>query len=404
MRYLFERFLHAAYIAIARIAAKLLPDRIPVTFAGSDAVAELCASIGHQGVRRALVVSDAGLVEIGIVGRITEELTEAGVEWTVYSEVEPDPTFPQVETGLQVYEAEGCDAVVGVGGGSSMDAAKMIAALATNGGPLSKLEGKLRVRKAPAPLFAVPTTAGTGSEVTVAAVVSDAETHEKKFFLDPKLLPDMAALDPGLTTGLPAPITAATGMDALTHAVESFVSRASTKQTKDYAKMAVRLIFENLPKAFADGSDLAARQGMLLASYYAGLAFTRSSLGNVHAIAHNLGAAYGTPHGLANATALPHVLDFSKDDAQEQLARLAEVIGLSGDSDVEKAQQFIDAVRDLMATLEIPYELEALQNEDITSIARRARAEAFLDYPVPRFMSQSECEGLLQQMCPSRAA
>jgi alcohol dehydrogenase class IV len=398
MTYLFERLAQAVFVTIGRVVARLLPDRTPVTFVGADAVGELCESIGHRGVRKALLVSDTGLVELGIVERITDQLTAAGVDWSVYAGVEPDPTFDQVEAGFDQFRAERCDAVVAVGGGSPMDASKVIAALATNDRTLSELEGKFRVRRAPAPLFAIPTTAGTGSEVTVAAVVSDPETHAKKFFLDPKLLPDMAALDPTLMVGLPPFMTAATGMDALTHAVEAFVSKASTRQTDAYARTAVRLVFQHLPTAYADGRDLEARKGMTLASYYAGLAFTRTSVGYVHAIAHNLGAAYGTPHGLANAIALPLVLDFSKEAARDQLARLAELLGLEGRSDAEKAQRFIDAVRELMATLELPYELEALRQEDIASIAERARAEAFLDYPVPRFMSQDQCEDVLRRM------
>ena len=399
-----KRGSHAAFVVIGKGVAKMLPDRIPVTFVGSDAVAELCESIGHRGLRKALVVTDAGLVEIGLVDRVTEALAAAGVEWSVYAEVEPDPTFAQVEGGFDRYEADGCDAVVAFGGGSPMDAGKMIAAMATNGRPLGKLEGKFKLKQPPAPLFAIPTTAGTGSEVTVAAVVSDPDTHEKKFFLDPKLLPEMAALDPSLMTGLPGPMTAATGMDALTHAVESFISKASTTQTEGYAEIAVRLIFEHLPTAYADGGNVAARKGMALASYYAGLAFTRTSVGYVHAISHNLGAAYGTPHGLANAIGLPLVLDYSKDEARPQLARLAEFIGHDAGSDTQKAQAFIDAVRELMGTIGIPERLDALQEEDIPSIAERACAEAYLDYPVPRYMDQHECEALLRQMVVTEPA
>ena len=393
-----KRSSHAAFVMIGKGVAKMLPDRIPVTFVGSDAVTELCESIGHRGLRKALVVTDAGLVAIGLVDRVTDALEAAGVAWSVWPEVEPDPTFAQVEGGLDRYEADGCDAVVAFGGGSPMDAGKMIAAMATNGRPLGKLEGKFKVKQPPAPLFAVPTTAGTGSEVTVAAVVSDSETHEKKFFLDPKLLPEMAALDPSLMTGLPGAMTSATGMDALTHAVESFISKTSTRQTEGYAEIAVRLIFQHLPIAYADGGNLAARKGMALASYYAGLAFTRTSVGYVHAIAHNLGASYGTPHGLANAIALPLVLDYSKDEARPQLARLAEIIGHDAGSDTQKAQAFIDAVRDLMGTIGIPEQLDALREEDIPSVAERACAEAYLEYPVPRYMDQEQCEAVLRRM------
>jgi alcohol dehydrogenase class IV len=391
-----RRALHALVIALTRAFSKLVPDRIPVTFLGSDASRELCASIAQMGVRKPLVVTDAGLVAAGLVARITKALEQAGLGFAVYDGVEPDPTFDQVREGFARLGREGCDAVLAVGGGSPMDAAKVIAAMATNGGNAEKLVGMFRVRRPPLPLFAVPTTAGTGSEVTLAAVVSDPVSHAKKFFVDPKLLPRMAALDPALMTGLPRAITAATGMDALTHAVESFLSRTSTRQTEEWASAAVRLIFANLPRACANGSDLEARKAMALASYYAGLAFTRTSVGYVHAIAHTFGAYYRIPHGRANAIALPHVLEFSKDAARERLARLAGLVGREGASEAESAERFITAVRELMAEIGIPYTLDALREQDIPAIARQALAEAHLNYPVPRYMSQPECETLLR--------
>jgi alcohol dehydrogenase class IV len=393
-----KRFLHGLVIGLARFLSKLLPDKIPVTFVGPDASRELCESIAHTRAENVLIVTDAVLVEIGLVDRITGALEAAGLRWSIFSGVEPDPTFEQVEVGLAQLEREGCDAVLAVGGGSPMDASKMIAALATNDGPIGKLEGLLKVRRAPMPLFAIPTTAGTGSEVTLAAVVSDTETHAKKFFLDPKLLPLMTALDPTLMTGLPPHITAATGMDALTHAVEAFLSRTATDATDGYARIAIRLIFDHLPAAYTDGDDLRTRKAMALASYYGGLAFTRTGVGYVHAIAHAFGAYYRTPHGLANAIVLPQVLEFSKGPAEERLAQLAELIGQSGTDDREKAQKFIDCVRELMAKIDIPFALDALDEADIAPIAKQALAEAHLNYPVPRYMSQSQCEGLLRQI------
>lgn len=393
-----KKLLHDLAIVVARVLSKLLPDRIPVTFIGPDASRDLCESISHLGAGKVLIVTDAVLVEIGLVGRITDSLTASGVSWSIYSGVEPDPTFAQVDAGLAQLERDGCKVVLAVGGGSSMDAAKVIAAAATNPGPPQKLEGVMKVKRAAMPLFAIPTTAGTGSEVTLAAVISETETHTKKFFTDPKLLPLMTALDPSLMTGLPAPITAATGMDALTHAVESFLSKLSNETTEMYAEISVRLIFKHLQTACSDGSNLEARKAMALASYYAGLAFTRTSVGYVHAIAHTFGAYYRTPHGLANAIALPHVLDFSKSAATKQLARLADVIGCEGTSDREKADRFIDAVRDLMTKIDIPQKLDALVRSDIGPIAKQALGEADFNYPVPRYMTQPQCEALLKEI------
>lgn len=391
-----KRLLHDLAIALARVLMKLLPDKVPVTFVGTEASRELCESISHGYSGKVLIVTDATLVAIGLVDRITASLDRVGLRWSIYSGVEPDPTLAHVEAGSVQLEREGCQLVLAVGGGSSMDAAKLIAAMATNPGPADKLEGIMKVKRVPLPLFAIPTTAGTGSEVTLAAVVSDTQTHAKKFFTDPKLIPLMTALDPSLMVGLPAPITAATGMDALTHAVESFLSRTSTEATETYAKIAVRLIFGHLKTACTDGKNLESRKAMALASYYAGLAFTRTSVGYVHAIAHTFGAYYRTPHGLANAIALPHVLEFSKQAAEARLARLAEVIGCEGASDREKAARFIDAVRDLMSKIGIPATLDSLLTSDITPIARQALAEAHLNYPVPRYMNQAQCEMLLR--------
>lgn len=393
-----KRGLHDATIGATKLLAKLLPDRVPVTFVGSDATRELCEVIAGLGLTKVLVVTDEGLVEVGLVAHVTDALTAAGVKWGLYSGVEPDPTFAQVDAGLEQLRSEGCDGVLACGGGSPMDAAKVIAASAGVGRPPAELEGRFKVKRAPLPLFALPTTAGTGSEVTFAAVVSDTETHAKKFFVDPNLLPQMAALDPKLMVGLPPHITAATAIDALTHAVESWLAKTATAQTEGYARVAVRLIFENLPTAFANGADLGARRAMALASYYAGLAFTRTSVGYVHAIAHDFGARYGTPHGLANAIALPHVLEFSKPAVEDRLARLAEMIDLGGSSDAEKAEGFIGAVRELEQKVGIPSTLAALQEGDIAAIAESALAEAHMNYPVPRYMSQPECEALLRKV------
>jgi alcohol dehydrogenase len=393
-----KKIIHVVAIAVTNFFARFLPDRAPVTFIGPDSSADLCDSIAQTGVRKLLIVTDAVLVKIGIVGRVTKLLDAAGVEWAIYDGVKPDPTFTHVEEGLAKLRAEGCGAILALGGGSPMDASKIIAAMATNNKSFARLEGLLKVWKPTLPLFAIPTTAGTGSEATLAAVVSDPVTHTKKFFVDPKLIPSMAALDPSLMTGLPPHITAATGMDALTHAVESYIGVASTSQTESYAIAAVRLVFDNLPTAFSSGEDLRARRGMALGSYYAGLAFTRTSVGYVHAIAHTFGAYYRTPHGLANAIVLPHVLEFSKGPARKRLAELADVIGVGSGGEAEKADAFIAAVRELMAKVEIPYTLEALERSHIPPIAEQALSEALMNYPVPRFMKQQECEGLLGQM------
>ena len=237
-----------------------------------------------------------------------------------------------------------------------MDSAKAIAMAIANPKPLRSLAGYLKGRHTPVPIYAVPTTAGTGSEVTVAAVIADPEQQSKVVIVDPRLVPKMAALDPALMTGLPPHITAATGIDALTHAVEAYVGQWSTGYSDGMALAAVGLIFGNLRTCYSDGKDLAAREKMALASTYAGLAFTRANVGYVHAIAHQFGGTYHTPHGLANAIMLPHVLEFSRPDIVPQLARLAvrARVGREGDREDDLAQKFLDAVRQLNRDLGIP--------------------------------------------------
>ena len=393
-----RKLVHDFVVAVTRLFAALMPDRSPVVLLGSGAARDLCRAIGQSGTRRCLIVTDQGLVDLGLVGRIAADLEAAGVATTVYSGVLPDPTYAQVQEGLAALRRADAEAVIAVGGGSPMDAAKIVAALATNDKPVTKLLGWFRLRRAPLPLYAIPTTAGTGSEATIAAVVSDPATHTKNFVVDPKLVPEMAALDPTLMAGLPPHITAATGMDALTHAVESYISVTATPQTERYATIAVRLIFANLEKAHRDGGDLEARGAMALASFYAGMAFSRTSVGYVHAIAHNLGAKYGTPHGWANALVLPHVLDFSAEAAQARLAALADIVGIAGAGERERARAFIDAVRRLQASVGIPPTLPALQPTDIPQLAQRALAEAWANYPVPRYMYQADAEALLAKL------
>jgi len=248
----------------------------------------------------------------------------------------------------------------------------------------------------------VPTTAGTGSEVTIAAVVSDPATTRKFAIMDPCLVPLAAALDGALMTGLPAPITAATGMDALTHAVEAYISRNRTDKTDAEALDATRLIMQNLTEAVKNGSNVEARQNMALASFKGGVAFTTAGVGYVHAIAHNLGAYYHVPHGLANAIVLPRVLDFSKANCTDRLAKLAEVSGLKkgGESEAQLADAFISKVRAMNADFGIPTQVEKLKEADIPAITDKALSEAHMFYAVPRYMDRPECQAFIRQMLP----
>jgi alcohol dehydrogenase class IV len=387
-------------IRILKGTAMFLPFPKPTLFNGPGSSLELCEAMAQMGTRRVLIVTDAMLVKIGLIDEIREKLTDLGVEFTIYDGVQPDPTVDQIEAGLEMLGQHDCEAILAVGGGSPIDAAKVIAARATNDKPVQKMEGLFRVFRATLPLYAVPTTAGTGSEVTIAAVVSDPERQLKFAIIDPKLVPAMAALDASLMTGLPPSITAATGMDALTHAVEAYMSVNAVPDTDRHALAATRLIMKNLPVVMEDGRNLEARQHMSMASFYAALAFTRAGVGYVHAISHNFGAYYHTPHGLANAIVMPYVLDFSSPACTARLADLAEASGLkqADDCDETLAQKFIDHVRSLNARFGIPEKLEALKADDIPGIARAALKEAHGTYAVPRYMDRPACESIIQQI------
>lgn len=383
-----------------KVAAAVIPMPKPTLFTGADSSLELCRAIGQLGMRKVLIVSDEVLVKIGLLDPILAELEKAGLDYVVYDGILPDPTYDQVERGLQVLKDNQCEAILAIGGGSPIDASKAIAARATNDKPLQKMAGLFKLRKAPLPFFAIPTTAGTGSEVTIVSVVSNPDTHQKTPIIDPKLVPMMAALDGKLMQGLPPAVTAATGMDALTHAIESYISVNATPETEAYSIAATRLIMENLEIAVKDGSNLEARQNMAMASYYAGLAFTKASVGYVHAIAHNFGARYATPHGLANSIVLPHILEYSKDSIVDRLAELATVSGLKKgrESKTQLANKFITRIRTMLKDFDIPERLDALKQEDIPTIAKLALEEAHQNYPVPKYMNQKTCETLLSRM------
>jgi alcohol dehydrogenase class IV len=316
----------------------------------------------------------------------------------VYDGVLPDPSIAVVQAGLDTYRQADCDSVLALGGGSSIDTAKTIAAAATNGG-IANILGLFKVKVPPVPLYAIPTTAGTGSEASYFAVISDTQTHQKNGIGSPAMLPVAVALDPVLMLGLPQHITAATGMDALTHAVETYISTACNEVVRTYSRPAVEQIFRHLPVAYQDGSKLEAREAMTIASYSAGMSLNIAAVGYVHAIAHQLGAKYGTPHGLANAIVMPYVLDMNVDVACGPLAELADTIRVSqpGDTSRQKAERFVAAVRDLSATLGIPTVLDTLQHSDIPELVKLA-AEEGRTYAVPRILSRAEITTILQKL------
>lgn len=388
----------------AGVVTRLLPIPQPTLLVGPGASARLGQAINDFGHRRVLIVTDAVISKLGLMAPLTQALSAGGTDFVVFDQVTADAPLSQVEKGIALFESRDCDALIAFGGGSVIDAAKAIGLSAANHRHPSQLVGYFKGRRGSAPIYAVPTTAGTGSEVTVAAVVSDPASHRKLVIADTRIVPKMAALDPALMVGLPPHITASTGMDALTHAVEAFVGHWGTAFTDRMALSAVGMIYENLPVVHVNGQDLAAREKMALAATYAGLAFTRANVGYVHAIAHQLGGLYHTPHGLANAIMLPHVLAFLSPAITPKLAVLAlrARVGVAGEPEAVLAQKFLDSVDALNARLGIPRHLAALREADIPALARAACFEADTNYPVPRYMSPAVCETVIRQALPVR--
>lgn len=380
-------------------AQKLVTSRIPfpkpVLFSGSGAALTLIDELPNLPICNLLVITDQGIQQLGLLQPIEQRLAEHHIAFHVFANVQPDPSIDAIEACFA--QLPSFDAVLAVGGGSVLDFAKVIAAKATSKVHVSKLVGQLKLKTCPLPLFTIPTTAGTGSETTIAAVVSDTANKVKLPILDPRLCPMFAALDPDLMLGLPAHITAATGLDALTHAVEAYLSDNSTAETDLFALTATKLISQNLYAAYQDGANQTARTHMAKASFYAGIAFTKAGVGYVHGFAHNLGAHYHIPHGLANALMLPPVLEYYLDTCATKLARLAAASGLNleGKTEQQQAQAFIDYVKALKAKMQIGETIKPLRQEDIPAIAKAALKEAHGTYAVPKYLTLKQAQSLL---------
>ncbi len=397
MKAIYSRLRHYIFKVVTRI----LPFPEPETVTGPGSIARVAGLLKEKGIERVLIVTDSDIVRIGLIDNLLHTLAEAALSYTVFSEVKPNPTIANVEAGLQAYQANNCQGVVAFGGGSPIDCAKIIAAKTTNKKPIKKMKGLFKVWHKLPYLVAVPTTAGTGSEATIVAVISDPENREKFAINSPTLTPATAILDPELLTGLPPHLTATTGMDALTHAIEAYLGLIGSPYTNELSLKAVKLIVENLEHSYRDGTNLEAREAMLIASHYGGKAFTRAYVGYVHAVAHNLGGFYGIPHGLGNAVVLPHVLELSKDRRSiRKMAELARYTGLkvSRESDSAYAEAFIEKIRAMNSKMNIQSGFSEIQKEDIPELARRIEAEGNPTYPVPRLLWRHDFERLLHAL------
>lgn len=378
------------YQAGFRAGSGFLPWRKPEII---HSVLTLPRVISDLHLRKPLIVTDSVIASIGLMDGLLEGLKAAGISYAIYDKTVPNPTIDNIEAARNAYKENACDCLIAFGGGSSMDCAKGVGArLARPNKSIPQMKGILRVRKQLPTLFAIPTTAGTGSETTIAAVITNSATHEKYAINDMALIPHYAVLDPTLTIGLPPHITSTTGMDALTHAVEAYIGQSNTPETLAESRKAVKLIFDNILKAYKNGSNLEARNSMLIASHSAGIAFTRAYVGYVHAIAHTLGGFYGIPHGLANAVILPHVLEYFGSAVYKPLSELADLVGISDSnaSAEEKAKAFIEAIKSLNQQMAIPTSLEGIRPADVSTMVDRAMREAHPLYPVPRLLNRTE--------------
>ena len=384
--------------AVLKVGNYFMGYRMPHYLEGPGKIAELGAFLKEKKLNDILVVTGSGMVRRGQVKPMLDGFEANGIRYTLQTYDTTDPTSDDVEAGYKTFKENGCKTIVALGGGSRIDCAKGIAAKAVHPRKkVSQLQGLLKVHW-PIPTFvAIPTTAGAGSETTVAAVITDSATHRKAAINDPFLIPKYAVLDPELTKGLPPYTTATTGMDALAHAVEAYTNKTyNTKLEDRLAREAVKLIHNNILIAFADGNNLEARQNMQRGAFYAGRAFTRGCVGYVHAVGHTLGGLYGVAHGLAMAVLLPHVMREFGASAHKRLAELADVCGIEGRNEAEKANAFIAWIEETNAKMGLPDGFDVIRDEDIPQMIAWARKEANPLYPVPVVWGEKDFRRLIK--------
>lgn len=387
-----------SYQQIFKWLIPLMPYREPKII---DSVENIKDTLIEKNILNVLIVTDKGIKDLGLVNGLEESLKQANIKYTIFDGVVPNPTIQNVEDALKLYLDKDCSGIIAFGGGSVMDCAKATGArIARPEKPVNKMKGLLKIRKPLPLLIAIPTTAGTGSETTLASVITDPETKSKYAINDFNLIPAYAVLDPKLTINLPKSLTATTGMDALTHAIEAYIGRSTNDHTRKCALEACRLIFENLEKVYDDGKNERARAHMLKGSYLAGIAFTISYVGYVHAIAHSLGGMYNTPHGLANAVILPYVLSEYGKTIHTKLKEIAVHCNIARPYDNPQiaSSKLINKILDMNEHMGIPKKFDFINKADITALAKHASHEGNPLYPVPKLLSAKELERLYYEI------
>ena len=393
---------YRTYQFIFKIAANFLGINEPKVISEVGALKHVPELLKKYGLNHPLLVTDNGIHSLGLLDPVFDSLKEINIEYSYYHDVVANPTIKNVNDGLSIFKESLCDSIIVVGGGSAMDCAKMIGALSIRPNKtVEDLKGVLKVKKDLPFLVAIPTTAGTGSETTLAAVIVNEQTHHKYAVNDPHLIPKYAVLDPTLLVGLPSKITSTTGMDALTHAVEAFIGHSNTKKTKKAALEAIKLIDENLLITYKDGKNLDARKNMQKAAYLAGVAFTRAYVGYVHAIAHSLGGKYNVPHGLANAIILPYVLEYFGKSAHSKLAIISDKLSLCEKSATKevKAKAFIEYIRKMNKAMDIPEKFDISYEENsVGEMIENAFKEGNPLYPVPKEFSKEDFKNIYRKI------
>ena len=373
--------------------SKVLDWTPPLLLRGEGMLNILPNTLKARNYKRVLIITDEGIRNLGLLDSLLEGLKSQNIEYFIYDETVANPTDENINEAADIYNKNRCDAIIGFGGGSPLDCAKGTAAvIGTGTRDIKKYQGLMKIRKKLPPVIAVPTTSGTGSEGTIATVITDSKNEMKYTVADIVLLPEAAVLDASLTTGLPPKITAHTGMDALSHIVESYTNLSNTAETRNMSEKAVELIYQNLRGAYHNGADITARDNMQYAAYLAGRAFTRGYVGIIHAMAHQIGAKYPVTHGEANAIIMPYVLEAYGQTIYEDLAKLADCAGIAetGDTDERKAQKFIQSIRDLNEETGIGVRIPEIDEADLDEMVEYSYEEANPAYPVPVIFSKEK--------------
>ena len=349
------------------------------SFHGAGAINEIAAEVKIRGLKKALVCSDPDLIKFNVTTKVTKVLEDAGLEYELYSDIKPNPTIQNVQHGVEAFKKAAADYIIAIGGGSSMDTSKAIAIIIPNPEfeDVRSLEGTAPTKNPCVPIIAVPTTAGTAAEVTINYVITDVEKKRKFVCVDPHDMPVIAVVDPEMMSSMPKGLTASTGMDALTHAIEGYTTKAAWEMTDMFHLKAIELISKSLRSAVANEKE--GREGMALGQYIAGMGFSNVGLGIAHSMAHTLGAVYDTPHGVACAMMLPIVMEYNAECTGEKYKEIAKAMGVEGVDDMsveEYRKAAVDAVRKLSVDVGIPTKLEALKEEDLSFLAESAHADA----------------------------